>query len=76
MNMSFSPAIVEPIKRTLAQRWGFYKFPPSLEGQVQPPPPLVIAAFCSPQPFNSTKDSSSEGFAGPQPFLINRLDQT
>ncbi|KAK2407999.1 L-type lectin-domain containing receptor kinase IX.1 [Trifolium repens] len=43
--------------------------------QVQPPPPLVIAAFCSPQPVNSTKDSSSEGFAGPQPFLINRLDQ-
>ncbi|KAK2421057.1 hypothetical protein QL285_031724 [Trifolium repens] len=88
----------QPIRETLAQRWGFYKYSPSLEGQVlnshsilslfctcalsdlsigapagtTPPPPLVIAAFCSPQPFNSTKDSSSEGLAGPQPFLINR----
>jgi hypothetical protein len=35
----------------------------------------VIAAFCSTQPFDSTKDLSSERFAGPEPFLINRLDQ-
>jgi hypothetical protein len=27
----------QPTRETLVQRWGIYKYPPSLEGQVQPP---------------------------------------